>query len=1096
MRNRLQSFLVALVLSFVAGQALSAPVVFIYVPDQPVQSVSLRGSMNDWGETPFEQLTDGTWRLELDLPPGEHTYKYFINGQWPGSMEEGPLDNDADAYVDDGFGGKNAVRRVSGTATSASEPPPPPKDLEANQVRVHYVRPDQNYANWGLHTWMDVVTETAWESPAKPTGRDEQGVYWDIQVKPDAERIGLIVHQGDTKDPGPDMFLEVARHGKEVWILSGREDLFTTPPDVESLPMFDLKQARAHWVDRETLLWPNATLVESVFTLHHGEDLRVSAEGVEGGESLVLNVSSGPLGALATEFPHLRDYVVLKLSGDPNLDTVLKNQIIVTETREGRVMTATGVQIPGVLDDLYAYRGHLGLIWNQESPQFFLWAPTARSVTVHRYETSQAQEPAESVVLSSERGVWSGNGSAAWKDQFYLYEVEVFVPSTGKVERNFVTDPYSRSLSTNSKKSQVVQLDDRRLKPNGWDELAKPELQGPEDIVIYELHVRDFSAHDMSTPEAYRGTFMAFTTESAGTQHLKRLADAGLTHLHLLPVFDIATINENRSEWPTVDLDMATIAPNTDHAQNILAETRGTDGYNWGYDPFHYGVPEGSYATNPDGSRRIFEFRSMVKSLSELGLRVVMDVVYNHTNSSGQNDQSVLDKIVPGYYHRLNADGRVETSTCCQNTATEHIMMERLMIDDLVHWATNYKVDGFRFDLMGHHMKRNMVKAKEALQALTLEEHGIDGSQIYLYGEGWDFGEVGQGKRGVNATQPNMAGTGIGTFNDRIRDAVRGGNPFGDRREQGFATGLYFEPNGFNSNGPAERQRLENQKHRICFGLAGNLRDYVLELAPGNSVSGSNFEGVGYAVEPQETINYVSAHDNETFYDKIVYAAAPKASLEDRVRMQNLALSIVALGQGIPFFHAGSDMLRSKSLDADSYNSGDWFNRLDFTYEHNNFGVGLPPAEKNADRWSQMESMLGRFELRAGKDAIQACHEHFLELLQIRKSHPLFRLGSAAEIHRQVRFPQTDSPGLIVMSLAMGEAQKNASPNDLRLILVMFNAENKEQTFTHPQLKGQRSYLHPVFASSKDPVVRDASYNSESGAFTIPPRTAVVFYVE
>ncbi len=188
----------------------------------------------------------------------------------------------------------------------------------------------------------------------------------------------------------------------------------------------------------------------------------------------------------------------------------------------------------------------------------------------------------------------------------------------------------------------------------------------------------------------------------------------------------------------------------------------------------------------------------MVKSLNETGLRVVMDVVYNHTNAAGQAEKSVLDRIVPGYYHRLLEDGTLATSTCCANTATEHAMMEKLMVDSIVTWARDYKVDGFRFDLMGHHSKANLLAVRAALDELTLAADGVDGSKIYLYGEGWNFGEVANDARFVQATQTNMDGTGIGTFNDRLRDAVRGGGPFdGDHRvNQGFASGLYTDPNG------------------------------------------------------------------------------------------------------------------------------------------------------------------------------------------------------------------------------------------------------------------------------------------------------------
>jgi pullulanase/glycogen debranching enzyme len=217
----------------------------------------------------------------------------------------------------------------------------------------------------------------------------------------------------------------------------------------------------------------------------------------------------------------------------------------------------------------------------------------------------------------------------------------------------------------------------------------------------------------------------------------------------------------------------------------------------------------------------------MVQALNQRGLRVVMDVVYNHTNSAGQDSKSVLDRIVPGYYHRLNADGNVEMSTCCQNTATEHAMMEKLMVDSLVTWAKAYKVDGFRFDLMGHHMKSNMLKVRAALDALTVAKDGVDGKSIYVYGEGWNFGEVANSARGVNATQLNMPGTGIGTFSDRLRDRARGGGPFNGLQDQGFISGLFYDPNSTNQGTPEEQKtRLLDHMDQIRVGLAGNLRDY------------------------------------------------------------------------------------------------------------------------------------------------------------------------------------------------------------------------------------------------------------------------------
>ena len=237
------------------------------------------------------------------------------------------------------------------------------------------------------------------------------------------------------------------------------------------------------------------------------------------------------------------------------------------------------------------------------------------------------------------------------------------------------------------------------MQPPDWLKLTKPALAAPEDAVIYELHVRDFSVNDQTVPENERGTFKAFTElNSNGMKHLKHLADAGLTHIHLLPAFDIASVDEDKTTWKSPDVEKLKAMPgDSDQQQTAVEAVVAQDGFNWGYDPFHYTVPEGSYATNPDGSTRILEFREMVQALNQNGLRVVMDVVYNHTNASGQNPKSVLDKIVPGYYHRLNAKGEIETSTCCQNTATEHKMMEKLMIDSLRH--VGERVQGRRLPL-------------------------------------------------------------------------------------------------------------------------------------------------------------------------------------------------------------------------------------------------------------------------------------------------------------------------------------------------------------------------------------------------------------
>ncbi len=521
-----------------------------------------------------------------------------------------------------------------------------------------------------------------------------------------------------------------------------------------------------------------------------------------------------------------------------------------------------------------------------------------------------------------------------------------------------------------------------------------------------------------------------------------------------------------------------------------------TDGFNWGYDPWHYTTPEGSYATDPDGPARTRQFREMVAGINAAGLRVVMDVVYNHTTAAGQDEQSVLDRIVPGYYQRLSATGAVETSTCCSNTATEHAMMEKLMVDSVVTWATEYKVDGFRFDLMGHHSRANMEAVRAALDELTVAKDGVDGSSIYLYGEGWNFGEVADNARFRQATQLELFGAGIGTFSDRLRDAVRGGGPFDDDpRIQGFASGLYTTPNESPANGMPDQQlaRLLLYHDQIKVGLAGNLRDYTFVDRTGATVTGAdvdyNGQPAGYAADPGEVITYVDAHDNETIFDALTYKLPVPTSMADRVRMNTMALSTTALAQTPSFWHAGADILRSKSLDRNSYNSGDWFNRVDWSYQESTFGSGLPPAADNSSKWVYMRPLLASPALKPGPADISVAHASALDLLRLRFSSPLFRLGSAELIQQRVAFPTggpDQIPGVIVMTIDdVGGSDLDA---DRERLVVVWNATPDSQTVN---VAGAGSLvLHPVQVSGSDDVVKQTTVGADT--VTVPARTVAV----
>ena len=852
----------------------------------------------------------------------------------------------------------------------------------------------------------------------------------------------------------------------------------------------------AHWVRRGVIAWDLPDAREGfTYRLHAAPDggMTVDDGAIVGGTSFPLTLDDGGLPAdVRSEFPHLAAYEALELSDTARrrARVLLRGQLAVAAyDATGALVRVTGVQIPGVLDDLYAAaaRAELGPTWHRGKPHLAVWAPTAKNVTLLLGDRRVAMRRGRD-------GVWRAEGRKSWRGARYAFEVVVYAPTASAVVTNVVTDPYSLGLTTNSARSILVDLDSRRLRPPGWDRLSKPGLEQSEDMTIYELHVRDFSITDETVPAGHRGTYRAFTHDrSDGMRHLRGLADAGMTALHLLPTNDIATIEERRAAQQEPPCTLTTVPPDGEWQQECVGQVRDLDGFNWGYDPLHYTTPEGSYSTSPGGTARTREFRELVAGVNRAGLRVVMDVVYNHTPAAGQDPKSILDRIVPGYYHRLSpTTGAVETSTCCSNTASEHRMMEKLMVESIVTWAREYKVDGFRFDLMGHHSRANMLAVRRALDRLTMRRDGVDGRSIYIYGEGWNFGEVANNARFEQASQLNLFGTGIGTFSDRLRDAVRGGGPFDNdpRQLQGFASGLYTDPNDWTTE-PEEQQRarLLLAHDQIKVGLAGNLRDYRFVDRTGATVTGAqvdyNGQPAGYAGDPEETITYVDAHDNETLFDILQYKLPQDTPMADRVRMSTLALATTALAQSPSFWHAGADLLRSKSLDRNSYNSGDWFNRIDWSANESTWGSGLPPREDNESKWAIMRPLLADADLKPSPTDLRAARDRAAELLRIRFSSPLFRLGSARLVQERVSFPTGgpgQTPGVIVMAI---DGRSKGS------VVVVFNATPSATTQTVASLAARRYRLHPVQASGGDPVVRAAT--ADRGAFTVPGRTVAVF---
>ncbi len=402
---------------------------------------------------------------------------------------------------------------------------------------------------------------------------------------------------------------------------------------------------------------------------------------------------------------------------------------------------------------------------------------------------------------------------------------------------------------------------------------------------------------------------------------------------------------------------------------------------------------------------------------------------------------------------------------------------------------------------MGHQPKALMQQLRRDLNQLTVKKDGVDGQAIYLYGEGWNFGEVANDALFTQATQANMAGTGVGTFNDRIRDAVRGGGPFDtDPRIQGFGSGLYTDPNGAAINGTADQQKatLLHEQDLIKVSLTGNLKDYPLVDATGNAVTGGgvdyNGQPAGYTDDPQEAINYVEAHDNQTLFDALTEKLPVATSMADRVRMQTVALSTVSFSQGVAFWHAGGDILRSKSFDGNSYDSGDWFNVLDPSYATNGFGRGLPIAASNSALWPYVQPLLANAALKPSSTDIQTALADSETLLRIRNSTPLFHLGSAARVEQKLSFSgagPSQTPGVITMRI--DDTVGADADRSLNGLVVVFNATPTSTTQTVSGIAGQAFQLDPIQAAGSDPVVKTASYDASTGSFTVPARTAAVF---
>jgi pullulanase len=857
--------------------------------------------------------------------------------------------------------------------------------------------------------------------------------------------------------------------------------------------------ARAVWLDAHMLRWSVARPGGRYLLAHSARAaIAVQAGRLRGADAVMpLAVLDAPP-AGERRFSHIGAGPVLRVQASAaRLRTLHRGQLVAIQLNDdGTVREASEIQHAGALDALFApeaERAALGAFPARTETRFRLWAPTAQRAALCVYRRGAAEQRVP--LRRGAGGVWAARVPRDLTGHTYRYAVDVYVRGAGIV-RNRVGDPYAVSADADGRHSYIADLARSDNKPAGWDTQPRPAVRAATGMAIYELHVRDFSSADESVPPALRGKYLAFTqTQSNGMRHLAALAAAGMTDVHLLPVFDFGSVPERGCVTPAIAPPASPDSPEP-AAQVAASMTR--DCYNWGYDPVHFNAPEGSYASDAgDGAVRIRELRQAVLALHRAGLRVGMDVVYNHMLAAGQDEKAVLDRIVPGYYHRLDAQGAVERSTCCANTATEHRMMAKLMTDSVALWARHYAIDSFRFDLMGH-------QPRAAMERLQRQVNAQAGRPVQLIGEGWDFGEVAHGARFVQAAQLSLGGAGIGTFSDRARDALRGGGP-GDTgadqiARQGWVNGLWLAPNAL---APATRaEDLMRAADLVRVGLAGTLRDYPMTAYDGRRVAlrEIDYHGqpAGYATAPGEVVNYVENHDNHTLFDVDALKLPQQTDARERARVQLLAAAVTAFSQGIAYFHAGLDVLRSKSLDRNSFESGDWFNRLDFSYLDNGFGRGLPPAADNGASYALYGPVLANPRIKPGPAEIALMRDGFRDLLRIRAGSSLFHLNDAVEVARRLVFHNTgpaQNPAVIV-----GELDGTGYPGAAFGRIVYFlNTAPDAQALAIPALRGRAWRLHPVLAASAAGdrrLVQEARVDAAGGVFTLPGRSAAVFVAD
>jgi pullulanase len=648
--------------------------------------------------------------------------------------------------------------------------------------------------------------------------------------------------------------------------------------------------------------------------------------------------------------------------------------------------TAGHAQQAGPYDNYPVYAGRdLGVKYTPLKTTFKIWAPKATEVKLRLFDAGDGGEALSTISLAKgNKGVWFAAINKDVKNKYYTFQVL----EDGKWLLE-APDIYAKAVGVNGKRGMVVDLPSTN--PKNWIKDQKPALKNFTDIIIYELHMRDISI-DPNSGIQHKGKYLGLAETgtknpdgaSTGLDHIKEL---GVTHVHLLPCFDFNSVDETKPL---------------------------SNQYNWGYDPLNYNVPEGSYSTNPyDGNVRIKEFKKMVQTLHQNGLRVILDVVYNHTSDINHSNFS---QFAPGYFYRHNPDGSYSNATGCGNeVASEMPMARKFMIESVVYWAKEYHLDGFRFDLMGVHDITTMNMISDTL-------HKIDPT-IFIYGEGWTAGNspLPEALRAVKKNVSKLHEEAV--FSDDLRDGLKGG--WGDIKEKGFVSGNI------------------KMDESVKFGIVASIPN------PQVNYHLVNYDKGPWAAEPNQTISYVSCHDDNTLFDRLKISN-PNASEADLIKMDKLANAIVLTSQGVSFLHSGAELLRTKQGVANSFNQPDSINQIE---------------------WSRKTKYKGVFDYYKG-------------LVALRKKHPAFRMPSAKMINEHLRFVDTGVPGLVCYQLS-----NNANGDKWKNILVILNGNTTPQTIKIPLGKW-------TLAADENTINEAGLKLVDTGNITVAGTAAYVLYGE